>query len=246
MTVVRVLAKVTAVFDRKTGEGQYGPWSLQNGTIEDETGKMKVVFKQLPSQDSLVGKTMIFKSMEGKHGLKGCEVKKNEYNGKTTLELHVSKAVLIVTSGEEDNVSLVTPSTRMPQNEPVEAPQAPIRHEALKLGIATAKNRLTQLAGLYDLCWKTVMAMEFKKDLEEQVEGADAEMLKDVATTLFIQATREGLSDKMPVRTLSKFYNEEEVKPASAKHRGEPEDFDADKESGNDLENDLHESDQPF
>lgn len=203
MTVVRVLAKVTAVFDRKTGEGQYGPWSLQNGTIEDETGKMKVVFKQLPSQESLVGKTMIFKSMEGKHGLKGCEVKKNEYNGKTTLELHVSKAALIVTSGEEANVSTVTPSTRMPQNEPVEPQQAPIRHEDRKLGIATAKNRLTQLAGLYDLCWETVGHMKVYEDTEGGME-----LHKDVATTLFIAAQREGLTDKMPVRTTEKFYKE--------------------------------------
>lgn len=203
MTVSRIEAKVTGVFDRKTGEGQYGPWSLQNGTIEDETGKMKVVFKQLPSQESLVGKTMAFKSMEGKHGLKGVEVKANEYKGKTTLELHVSKAALIVENGEESSVSMVTPSTRMPQNEPPMASEAPIRHEDRKLGIATAKNRLTQLAGLYDLCWETVGHMKVYEDTEGGME-----LHKDVATTLFIQASREGLACKMPVRTIDKFYGE--------------------------------------
>lgn len=210
MTIPRLTAKVAVVYDRKTGAGQHGEWSLQGGQIEDsDGGKMKILFKQLPDQSKLVGRTLIFKSMETKHGLRGIEVKNNEYKGKTTIELHVSKAALIVGSQEEeDTVSQVDPSTRMPQNESVEGLHVPIRHEDRKLGIATAKNRLTQLAGLYDLCWKTVLAMEFKKDLEEQVEGADTEMLKDVATTLFIAAQREGLADKMAVRTIEKFYGE--------------------------------------
>lgn len=241
MVIPRIEARVTKLYPRREGEGKYGAWSLQGGMIEDSTGVMKVLFKQLPSQEKLVGKTLIFKSMEGKHGLKGLEVKKSEYNGKTSLELNVSSVALIVGSPEEEsNVSQVEPSTRMPQNETqtaLEAISSHNVHEDRKLGIATTKNRLTQLAGLYDLCWKTVEGMEMYSNIDK-----NSDLKKDIATTLFIQASREGLADKMPVRTLSKFYNEEEVKPASAKHRGEPEDFDADKESGNDLE----ESEIPF
>lgn len=208
LAIPRIEAKVVALYDRKTGKSQHGEWSLQSGFIEDSTGKMKVLFKQLPPQDKLVGRTLIFKSMEGKHGLKGVSVKKNEYQGKTTLELNVTEVALIIAAGEEDGVSLVEPSTRMPQNDPVEAPEAPIRNEDRKLGIAMAKNRLTQLAGLYDLCWKTVEGMDLHSKAIEESEILDIELHKDIATTLFIAAQREGLTDKMPVRTTEKFYGE--------------------------------------
>lgn len=208
MTIPRIEVKVAMVYDRKTGAGQHGEWSLQNGTIEDSTGKMKVLFKQLPDQSKLVGRTLIFKSMETKHGLRGVECKNNEYRGKTTIELHVSKAALIVGSQEEeDTVSQVEPSTRMPQKDVGEALEAVFTskptHEDRKLGIATAKNRLTQLAGLYDLCWETVGHMKVYEDTEGGME-----LHKDVATTLFIQASREGLACKMPIRTIDKFYGE--------------------------------------
>lgn len=228
--IPRIQAKLTKVYERKTGKGQYGEWSLQNGEIQDDSGVMKILFKQLPSQEHLQGKTMIFKSMEGKHGLKGVECKKNEYKGKTTLELHVSNAALIVGNGEE-TITEPVETTRMPQIEPTMASEAPINHDQRKLGIVTAKTRLTQLAGLYDLCWKTLDGMDIS-----DVPLTNGE-LKDVATTLFIQGVREGLADKMPVRTLSKFYNEEAIKPASSKYRGDPAEQE-EMEDKPDLEND--------
>jgi hypothetical protein len=217
--IARIEATVVSVYDRKTGEGQYGPWSIQSGLIRDDTGEMKIVFKQFPDRSKLVGKKLVFKSMEGRNGLKGIEVKNNDYKGKITPELHVTKTALIIGAEEEPYVSQVEPSTRIPQNEPerpIEAVNPALLHEDRKLGLATAKNRLTQLAGLYDMCWKTVRGMDLKE------EDLSSEEFKDIATTLFIQASREGLADKMPIRTLSKFYNEEAIVPSSEKYRGEP------------------------
>lgn len=242
MVIPRVEVRITKVYERKTGKGQYGEWSLQNGEVEDSTGRMKVLFKQLPSQAHLQGKTMIFKSMEGKHGLKGVEVKKNEYNGKTTLELHVSNAALIVGNGEE-TITEPVETTRMPQIEPQMASEAPINHDQRKLGLGVAKNRYTQFGGLFDIAWKTAKGTEYFKYLQDlQLTSFEREdLIMRLSMNFAIQGEREGLADKMPVRTLSKFYNEEEVKPASAKHRGDP----AEQEE---MEGkpDLEESDIPF
>lgn len=235
-TIPRIEVKVCGITDRKTGEGQYGPWSLQPGTIEDSSGKMKVLFKQLPCQAKLAGRTIVLKSMEGKHGLKGVEVKKGkEYKGKSEVELHVSNVALIVGAEGEERVSLAEPSTRMPMTnaEVVEngvkmALEASLGHEDRKMGIGIAKNRLTQLAGLYDLCWKTVKAMDLHPDVNHKGE---LKVIGSIASCLFIQGVREGLADKMPVRTTSKFYNEDAKEAPSATHRGEPASFDESSDS---------------
>lgn len=231
VTITRIQAKVTAVFDRHEGvHAQYGPWSLQNGFIEDQSGKMKVVFDKMVNQSKLSGKTLVFKSMKGKHGVNGLKVKTDKKTGEPIL--NITSSSLIVGVDEESSVTTVQDSPRGQAhmddievdkkiNKAVATVQDRVNHEDRKLGIATAKNRLTQLAGLYDLCWKTVTAMDCREDLTQ------TELVKDVATTLFIQAVREGLADKCPIRTTSKFYNEEAITPASSTHRGEPESFDA-------------------
>lgn len=206
MVISRIEAKVTKVWDRRTGEGEYGPWSFQDGEIQDSTGSIKITFSNLPDQRALMSKTMIFKSMETNKGLKGLEMKlSKEYKGKQDKVLQINKTALIVSNGEEPNVTLAQPSTRMPQIDAGEPVEPSIKHEDRKLGIATAKNRLTQLAGLYDLCWKTVEGMELYHNSDASLEE---EYHKDIATTLFIQGVREGLADKMPVRTAEKFYKE--------------------------------------
>lgn len=240
-TIPRIEVKVCGITDRKTGEGQYGPWSLQAGTIEDSSGKMKVLFKQLPCQARLAGKTLVFKSMEGKHGLKGVEVKKGkEYKGKSEIELHVSNVALIVGSEEEPNVSLAEPSVRMPmtatevaKNERITALDASLSHEDRKVGIGIAKSRITQYYGLYDICLEVAAKLAQKHTFEDK-----SELIKDIATTFFIQGMKDGLADKLPVRTTSKFYNEDAIQPASATHRGEPASFDGDSGS--------NDSEQPF
>lgn len=203
MTIPRMELLVGQVYIRKTGEGQYGPWSLQNALVKDETGEIKLVFDKLPDQKGLVGKKLIFKSMPGKHGINGIKVKKEEFEGKERIEIWVSRVALIVSAQEEPNVSAVTPSIRLPQNEPQTPSEPKISHDDRKLGIATVKNRLTQLAGLYEICWNAAESIGERRGEQEPT------IVKDIASCLFIQSVREGLSDKMPIRTVEKFYAEE-------------------------------------
>lgn len=232
--IPRIVVKVLKVYDRKTGEGQYGPWSLQNAEIQDSSGKMKLVFSKLPSQASLEGKTMVFKSLETRHGLKGVEAKENTYKDKTTVELKVNNLALIVSDNDEPNVEMVKPTGQdePPMDFPLKGLEN-VSHDQVKTNIALAKNRLTQLAGLYDLCWKTTNNMEASNDINEFSQNLV--LKKDIASCLFIQSVREGLADKMPIRTLEKFYDESNIKPCDPKNPDMPVD-----------ENDLMDKDAPF
>lgn len=213
--IPRIVVKVLKVYDRKTGEGQYGPWSLQNAEIQDSTGKMKLVFSKLPSQANLEGKTMVFKSLETRHGLKGVEAKENTYKDKTTVELKVNNLALIVSDNDEPNVKMVKPTG---QDEPPKENVESVSHDQVKTNIALAKNRLTQLAGLYELCWIT--SNKIGQNMGEECP----QILKDVASCLYIQAIREGLADKMPIRTIEKFYDESKIKPCDPKNPDMPAD----------------------
>ncbi len=112
MIISRIKGKVVSIYDRTTGEGEYGPWSLQNGMIEDSTGKMKILFKNMVDQKPLTGRTLVFKSMETAKGLKGVQVKKKEYQGKETIELHVTGVALIIGDGVSEDVQPVQTSPR--------------------------------------------------------------------------------------------------------------------------------------
>lgn len=206
MVLLRVEAKIKHLYPREQKTGPKGNWFQQKGYIVDSTGEMVIVFNDMEDQMRRVGQVTIFKSTAGSKGTHGVQVKSWQGKKGTNIELVISKTALVVAVDEEANVSTVTPSTRMPQtasDSPRNDPSNALVHEDRKLGIATAKNRLTQLAGLYDLCWETVGHMKVYEDTEGGME-----LHKDVATTLFIAAQREGLAEKMPVRTLSKFYNE--------------------------------------
>lgn len=208
--IPRIEGKITHLYPRQQKTGAKGTWFQQKGSIEDATGKMTIVFNDSPEQTFRLGKSFIFKSSTNNRGMSG--VKVNSWEGKqgTNIELVITATALILTSDEEAHVSQATPSTRM-----TIADISPKPHQEVKDGMAMAKNRLTQLAGLYKLTYKTAEAIA---DDNELIEDAQ---IKDIATTLFIQAVREGLADKMPIRT--KFFNEKELKP-EGNYRGEPED----------------------
>lgn len=207
MVLLRLQARIKHLYPREQKKGPKGPWFQQKGYIVDETGEMVIVFNEVPDQGFRVGTNVIFKATTGPKGTHGVQVKSWQGNKGTNIELVITKSAIIVGSQEEEgSVSQVEPSTRMPQNEPqmpLEAISSPNVHEARKLGIATAKNKLTQYAFLYDLCWKTVEGMEMYSNIDR-----NNDLKKDVATTFFIQSVRDGLDQKMPIRTIEKFYGE--------------------------------------
>lgn len=67
--VLAIRGTLTKLFKPMTGDGQYGPWSLQNGMLKDATGEIKVVFdNRTPVPDEYRGQVVEFRCTKGQKG----------------------------------------------------------------------------------------------------------------------------------------------------------------------------------
>lgn len=101
--IVTELKGVTfkAIYDHKTGEGEYGPWSLQNAIITDGETDMRCLFVGLPNAKELEGESVNLLSTETKSfGFQGIKLTKNEYEGETRPEIRITKAGYIDLNGK--------------------------------------------------------------------------------------------------------------------------------------------------
>ncbi len=89
--IVCIQGKITDIFDPNRGEGNYGPWVIQNATISDGTLKHDIAFMDaehvLPK--SVKGKTIRVTAQEYKSKLKGLELKEKEVKGKPKRSVNV-------------------------------------------------------------------------------------------------------------------------------------------------------------
>ncbi len=73
---------IQTLWPRKSGTGDKGPWSFQNGTLKDGSGIVKFTLSgrdELPVDD-YKGKPVVFMANHGdKHGWTGVKVKANDY-----------------------------------------------------------------------------------------------------------------------------------------------------------------------
>jgi len=79
MIVQPVIAKVTQVEQRRTGDGQYGPWSVQNLLLEDVTGKIRCACWGRIDLAPLLNQTVLIGAKKGEKGWSGCSVKDNTF-----------------------------------------------------------------------------------------------------------------------------------------------------------------------
>ena len=100
--VVTRLVNVTvkAIFDRREGIGEYGPWSLQNGYLSDDDTEIRICFGNVSDAKFLEGKKISLYATETKHGFKGVKLVKNEYNNEVNPEIRVTKAGFVDLEGE--------------------------------------------------------------------------------------------------------------------------------------------------
>jgi len=126
--VPHITGTVKAVFPRKTGEGQYGPWSVQTVILSDaaneeipcscwgfdELGHLKgqSVSVAATGKDRRSGKPSGTELKEGK-----------DKQGVARAELHVSHGKGGFIGGDEPNPAFMA---NKPQGQPQEAPQTPI------------------------------------------------------------------------------------------------------------------------
>lgn len=196
-----VQGKIIAVFPPKEGTGAKGKWKVQNINIEDATGKIKCSLWNCQTfTEEVKGREIQFFSVGSRGKLVGVSVKLNEYNDKNgvaqkSVQVEVSKSDNIkwADSSIQDHPEDNEPSRNiedMPSNEPKMPHKS---SESLKRD-KTPSDRIKQFGKLYEIAWNESIKVsnkfsdrgEFPKDLT-----------KDIATTFFIQAVREGLADKM-------------------------------------------------
>lgn len=178
-----------SLFAQKTGISAAGdPWSLQNGEVQDSTGKMRVTFSSRePLPDSLKGEEIILESKTTKFGLQGVKVKENNFKGKTTIELHITPSAIITFPNATAPTNTDIPEQK--QSQPMtKAPEKPMTQID---GIEKARKRIMQFSNLYSMTLKAARYVG-------ETEGLEGEDIRQISTTFFIQSVKEGLENGLP------------------------------------------------
>lgn len=169
--------KIKKTFPAKTGEGQYGPWSVQNAIIVDDTGEIRASFWGDGSEPlkGLEGHNVQVKSVTGKRGLTGISAKANKKDGTIELDIKASASIRSLT---------LDPGT------PIPVTQTP--HTVLAKNPQVAIDRIKQSAALYRSC----MAAAHEIVLEHNLSP---EHYRAICASLYISSDRAGLFACFPV-----------------------------------------------
>lgn len=185
-------ATAKMVFQRKTGEGQYGPWSVQGVILADETGdeiqascwqfddlaylKGQTVSVAATGKNAKTGKTQGVELVEGKGK-----------DGTPRLELKVSHKTGGFIGGSTpspESTKPMAPQTAIPANSSHSAPPP--------ASGASFDERMAKMAMLYKHC------LFYAQTALNGSKLTDPESLRNVATSLFIEANKGGLGVNPP------------------------------------------------
>lgn len=213
--------RITKVHDQITDHGEYGQWWLQNLVVQDETGEVKVTWGgEDPFEQSAEGKTWSFECSETKHGLKGVSWEVKTKNGKTyesvkvtpSAKIKVLNGTTIPKAEQEADAERMFGRQDEIQDKGLHGgvdpdwPEAPpTKHDD---GVSETRRHIMKSANLYCLCVKAVNNVVA---LHLPESSHTAEQFKDIATTMFIEASGRrsddnvtwwSYIDKMPAKPL--------------------------------------------
>lgn len=86
--IKKVTGKITKLFPEKQHEGNYGPYTIQNGEIEVDGKPYKLAFWKNTQPESAKGRTVTLSSTRGKHGLNGVTFEEESYKNKEGQQVH--------------------------------------------------------------------------------------------------------------------------------------------------------------
>lgn len=189
-------ATAKVVFQRKTGDGQYGPWSVQGVVLADETGdeiqascwgfddlsyiKGQAVAVASTGKNHKTGKTQGVELVEGKGK-----------DGTARLELKVGHKTGGFIGGSTPNPVNMAGST--PPAAPQTAiPAIPSHSAATAASRASFDDKMAKMATLYRHC------LFYAGTALNGSKLTDPESLRNVATSLFIEANKSGLGANPP------------------------------------------------
>lgn len=93
MPVKEVLVRVSGIRKQYVGNGEWGVYSYQNGVAADNTGEIKILFKNRSDVIEAEGKLMSIKSIKGKKGLIGAVMGEDKEGN---VEIQVTKGAEIM------------------------------------------------------------------------------------------------------------------------------------------------------
>lgn len=183
MPVEAFEGRVLAVGTVSTGDGQYGPWKVQNVKIKDTTGETEVAFWDRDDLAYLKGQAIRVESVSTDKGVAGIKVK--EKKGKKGINVDNRAIIHPLSAGVPEGMKSAH-TGHHPESANVPAPTS----------VIPAKERIFQYAQLMIKC---VGAAKYVSDqvAKNEVAILGEDHFQAIASSLFIQATREGLHNEM-------------------------------------------------
>jgi len=123
--IKKVTGTITKLFPEKQHEGNFGPYTIQNGEIEVDGKSLKLAFWKNTQPESAKGRTVTLSSTRGKHGLNGVTFEEENYKNKEGQSVHnevinVSASARVEYDGASDEPARVSPKSIVSDN-PTEA-----------------------------------------------------------------------------------------------------------------------------
>jgi len=176
--IKKVTGTITKLFPEKQHEGNFGPYTIQNGEIEVDGKSLKLAFWKNTQPESAKGRTVTLSSTRGKHGLNGVTFEEENYKNKEGQSVH-------------NEVIKVSASARVEYDG---ASDEPVRVTS------TPKSIVTDNPG--EVLDKIV---ELHKYVDSLVRHAykgvgDEETLRAYVSSVFIEANRKGIAFKSEVK----------------------------------------------
>lgn len=174
--IKKVTGKIIKLFPEKSSEGQYGPYTIQNGVIEIDGESLKLALWNYTQPDSAKGREVTISSTRGKHGLNGVTLEEESFKNKEGKEIH-NQVIKVSASAkiEYDGAS----------EEPVRV--APTQHSK-SIVSDNPEQELDRIVETH-LYIDSLVRMAYRNITNE-------ETLRAYVSSVFIEANRKGISIK--------------------------------------------------
>ena len=193
--IKKVTGTIVKLFPEKQHEGNFGPYTIQNGEIEVDGKNYKLAFWKNTQPESAKGRTVTLSSTRGKHGLNGVTFEEENYKNKEGQSVHnevikVSASAKVEYDGVSDEPVRVSPKSIVTDN-PTEA--------------------LDKIVELHK--YVNSLVRHAYKGVE------DEETLRAYVSSVFIEANRKGIAFKPEVKA------EPKAEPKAVEQELDPADW---------------------
>lgn len=195
-----ISGRITSIFPPKEGKGVHGDWKLQNISMEQDGFKCQVTLSSCETMpEDMKGTEIYFESVGTKFGLKGVSVEKREFkdksgNDKTTIGLKVTKTAVCKVGGEATHP--IVEKLHEAVNGGKSQQNSTQTNVGSKNGISL-DDKIVQYRKLYGICARNADTVIKEYDFSE-------EDYREITTTFFIQAVRDGLHNQLESQPVKK------------------------------------------